>query len=65
MARAAARAGPVIVTQDERPSLGLLHFENDERLIAASALVHDMAIIIRNGRDCAGTGIGVVDPWQP
>ncbi len=46
-----------------------LHIPNPrpdrDALIAATALVHDMAVVTRNVRDFAGTGVRVVDPWQP
>lgn len=35
-----------------------------DALIAATALVHGMAVATRNGRDFEGTGVVVVDPWQ-
>lgn len=35
-----------------------------DALIAATALVHDMAVVTRNVRDFDGTGVVVVDPWQ-
>jgi predicted nucleic acid-binding protein len=35
-----------------------------DALIAATALVHDMAVATRNVRDFEGTGAVVIDPWQ-
>jgi predicted nucleic acid-binding protein len=35
-----------------------------DALIAATALVHGMAIATRNLRDFEGAGVIVVDPWQ-
>ena len=35
-----------------------------DALIAATALVHGMAVATRNVRDFEGTGVVVVDPWQ-
>jgi toxin FitB len=35
-----------------------------DALIAATALVHGMAVVTRNVRDFEGTGVIVVDPWQ-
>jgi len=39
---------------------------SDERnaLIAATALVHGMAVVTRNVADFQPTGVSVVDPWQ-
>ncbi|MDQ2774981.1 MAG: type II toxin-antitoxin system VapC family toxin [Acidobacteriota bacterium] len=33
-------------------------------LIAATALVHDLAIVTRNLKDFAGLGVLVVNPWE-
>lgn len=33
-------------------------------LIAATALVHGLSVVTRNVRDFAGTGVGVVNPWD-
>lgn len=33
-------------------------------LIAATALIHGMAVMTRNSRHFAATGVNVVDPWQ-
>ena len=35
-----------------------------DALIAATALVHDMAIVSRNVRDFEGTGVRIVNPWE-
>lgn len=35
-----------------------------DALIAATALVHGMAVATRNVRDFEGTGVVVVDPWR-
>ena len=39
----------------------------DERdaLIAATALVHGMAVVTRNRADLEPTGVGIVNPWEP
>jgi len=65
MTPAAVRTGPVIVAENERLSLVLLNFGDCERLIAATELVRDMAVVARNVRDCADTGVSVRNPWQP
>lgn len=39
------------------------HNEADA-LIAATALVHDLAVVTRNVRDFEGAGVIVIDPWQ-
>ncbi len=36
-----------------------------DALIAATALVHGMAIVTRNVADFEPTGVTIVDPWQP
>lgn len=36
-----------------------------DSLIAATALVHGLAVVTRNAADFTGTGIDVVDPWAP
>ncbi len=33
--------------------------------IAAISRVHDATLATRNVRDFAGTGVAVVDPWDP
>jgi predicted nucleic acid-binding protein len=35
----------------------------DDLLIASTARVHDLILVTRNGRDFAGTGVVVYDPW--
>ncbi|MGO4834067.1 type II toxin-antitoxin system VapC family toxin, partial [Rhizobiaceae sp. 2RAB30] len=35
-----------------------------DALIAATALVHSLAVVTRNVRDFVGTGVVVIDPWQ-
>lgn len=41
--------------------------KRDERdaLIAATALIHGMAVVTRNVADFEPTGVAIVDPWQP
>jgi toxin FitB len=34
-----------------------------DALIAATAIVHGMAVVTRNSRDLVRTGVRVVDPW--
>lgn len=34
-----------------------------DTLLAATALVHGLALVTRNARDVAGTGVTVVNPW--
>lgn len=36
-----------------------------DTLLAATALVHDLALVTRNVRDVAATGVQVVNPWRP
>lgn len=36
-----------------------------DALIAATALVHGMSIVTRNGSDFADLGVTVVNPWTP
>lgn len=36
-----------------------------DALIAATALVHGMAVVTRNVADFAATGVALVNPWQP
>ena len=36
-----------------------------DALIAATALVHGMAVVTRNVTDFEPTGVTLVDPWQP
>lgn len=33
-------------------------------LIAATAIVHDLILVTRNGRDFEDTGASVIDPWE-
>ena len=35
-----------------------------DALIAATALVHDLAVVTRNVGDFEGAGVVVIDPWQ-
>lgn len=35
-----------------------------DALIAATALVHGMAVVTRNVADFAATGVTLIDPWQ-
>jgi hypothetical protein len=35
-----------------------------DALIAATALVHGMAIVTRNAEDFAGTGVDIINPWD-
>lgn len=35
-----------------------------DALIAATALVHGMAVVTRNVADFAATGVALIDPWQ-
>jgi predicted nucleic acid-binding protein len=34
-----------------------------DNLIACTALVHDLAVVTRNGAGFARTGVAIVDPW--
>ena len=36
-----------------------------DAFIAATALVHGMTVVTRNIADFAGTGVAVLNPWQP
>lgn len=36
-----------------------------DALIAATALVHRMTVVTRNGRDFASTGVSLLNPWDP
>jgi len=36
-----------------------------DALIAATALVHGMAVVTRNVADFAPTGVPIINPWQP
>jgi len=46
-----------------------LHIPNPrprrDALIAATALVHGMTVVMRNVRDFEGTGVALLNPWQP
>jgi len=35
-----------------------------DALIAATALVHGLAVVTRNTRDFEGTGVVLIDPWR-
>lgn len=35
-----------------------------DAMVAATALVHGMAVVTRNVGDFAGTGVRVIDPWM-
>jgi len=34
-------------------------------LLAATALVHGLTLVTRNVRDVAGTGVALLNPWEP
>lgn len=34
-------------------------------LLAATALVHNLVLVTRNGRDVASTGVRLIDPYSP
>lgn len=53
---AVARACATLNVPDPRPTA--------DALIAATARVHGLRVVTRNVADFAGTGIGIVDPWQ-
>jgi hypothetical protein len=36
-----------------------------DTLLAATAIVHDLALVTRNVRDVAATGVQVINPWRP
>jgi len=46
-----------------------LHVPNQlsyrDAFIAATALVHGMTVVTRNVADFAGTGVALLNPWQP
>ncbi|MBD9572318.1 type II toxin-antitoxin system VapC family toxin [Ensifer adhaerens] len=58
-----------ILTVDDAVATRCAHLHVPDRrneadaLIAATALVHDMAVVTRNVRDFEGTGVVVVDPF--
>ena len=54
---AVARQAAQLHVPDPRP-------EHDA-LIAATAIVHDMIVVTRNVQDFAGTGLVVLNPWEP
>lgn len=35
-----------------------------DALIAATALVHNMTVVIRNAADFKATGVNIINPWQ-
>lgn len=35
-----------------------------DALIAATALVHGMVVVTRNGADFRASGVGLIDPWE-
>jgi len=35
-----------------------------DALIAATGLIHGLTVVSRNVRDFAGTGVGVINPWE-
>jgi predicted nucleic acid-binding protein len=35
-----------------------------DTLLAATALVHGLALVTRNTRDVSGTGANVLNPWN-
>lgn len=36
-----------------------------DAMIAATALVHGMIVVTRNVADFSGTGVSIVNPWEP
>lgn len=36
-----------------------------DAMIAATALVHGMIVVTRNVSDFSGTGVSIVNPWEP
>lgn len=36
-----------------------------DAIIAATAKVHGLVVVTRNVRDSVGTGVDIIDPWQP
>ncbi len=62
-------AGRILpVTAEIAPRCAHLHIPDRrnevDALIAATALVHDLAVVTRNVRDFEGAGVVVIDPWQ-
>lgn len=53
---AAARRSAALNVPDSRPIR--------DGLIAATALVHDMAVVTRNVADFERTGVRVLNPWS-
>ena len=39
-------------------------FAQPDLFIAATASVHGLTVVTRNGRDFTDTGVGVLDPWK-
>ena len=37
----------------------------NDAIIAATALVHDLAVVTRNERDFSGLGVKIINPWSP
>lgn len=54
--RVAGRAARLHVP-DPRPA--------NDALIAATALVHGLVVVTRNVRDFVGTGVFLLNPWEP
>jgi toxin FitB len=40
-------------------------YAQPDLFIAATASVHGLAVVTRNGRDFADTGVDIIDPWKP
>jgi predicted nucleic acid-binding protein len=38
---------------------------NNDGLIAATALEHDLTLVTRNVKDFAGVEVPLFDPWEP
>lgn len=54
---AVARSAAALHVPDPRPLM--------DAFLAATALVHGLTIATRNVRDFEGTGLALIDPWQP